>query len=133
MPHFPNTMQIKLEEEKKSWTHVPVVDIRHIILIANQPVFAHDVCSLEKQQIPVYSLWFDPTRLEPMMYYIRGEHVSQYANDVVCTPAVMPVSTNTCTLHYEFLVIEQFFAKPSIVVHFRFIFGKILRPHFSET
>ena len=96
---------------KKSWTQVPVVDIGYIILIASQPVFAHAVCSLEKQQIPVYSLWFDSTRLEPMMCHIRGEHVSQYANDVVCTPADMPVSTNTCTLHYEFLVIWVVFCK----------------------
>ena len=34
-------------------------------------------CLVEKQPIPIYCLWFDPTGLEPTIYRTRGEHANR--------------------------------------------------------
>ena len=42
-------------------------------------ILLNAVCLVEKQQIPFYSLWFDPPGVrEPMTYRNRGKHTNHY-------------------------------------------------------
>jgi len=53
---------------------------------ANQPLlFVNAACLTEKQQIQFYSLWFDPTELEYVIYHTRGEHANHYTTNVYHT------------------------------------------------
>jgi len=68
--------------------------LRHIILIPSQPVFTlyPYTCVLNKSTNTnsiVFGL--NPSRLEPTIYHIRGEHANQYTIVVV-------YNTNTCLL-----------------------------------
>ena len=40
-------------------------------------------CLAEKQQIPFFSLWFDPTGIRTPISRMRGEHANHYTTDAV--------------------------------------------------
>jgi hypothetical protein len=41
---------------------------------------------LEKQQIPINSVWFDPPGLEPTIYCTPGDNDHHYTTDAVNNP-----------------------------------------------
>ena len=72
------------------WNKIPRVDMSlHSDTLfwfrANQSLLFlfNAACLADKQQMPIFSLWFDPTGLEPTTYRTRGEHDNYSATDVV--------------------------------------------------
>ena len=52
-----------------------------------------------KQQIPIYSLWFDPIRARSQDLHIRGEHANHYTTDAGITKNFYFEETNNAHIH----------------------------------